>query len=254
MSAAGFGRGRGRKSVGARTVAAPTKSRVRFVWEKTGLARFLSHLDCIRAIEGALLRAEFPVSYTQGQRPRMKVSFGPPLTLGFTSESELFEVHLDTAPPDDLLEQLNTALPEGFAALSWEIIYTKAPSALESVCAAEYEMTIPELELDSAETSLEKTLAAERIDYTRTTKSGAKELDLRPGVYGARATGADNGTRLNVTLALTDTFYVRPEEFLKVCGLAEHMRSGVARVHRKRLHTETPSYQRTEQTVNGARR
>jgi len=56
--------GRRKKRMAVATVATPTKTRLRFTWSVAGPARYLSHLDNIRAIEAALLRSGLALSYT----------------------------------------------------------------------------------------------------------------------------------------------------------------------------------------------
>ncbi|MEA3296260.1 MAG: TIGR03960 family B12-binding radical SAM protein, partial [candidate division Zixibacteria bacterium] len=86
--------GRSRKKATNRNLTAPTKNRVRLRWGKTTKYRYMSHLDNMRAIERALRRADVPVAYSHGFNPSMKLSFCPPLPLGFTSEAEYVDITL----------------------------------------------------------------------------------------------------------------------------------------------------------------
>lgn len=243
------GFGRSKKRSARQTVAAPTMGRVRFTWSKSGAAKFLSHLDNLRAIEGALLRSGLNVAYTQGQKPRMKISFGPPLPVGFTSENELFDVFFETAPPaSELVEKLNQALPNGFSIRSAESVYTKAPSALEEVKAADYLIAIEDKSAAETQEILERVICSEELMFVRVRKSTEKRINLRAGLFAAELAqncsqfaGLTEGEPvvIKLSLALTDTFYVRPEEFLIASGLIDKRSAPGALIHRLKLQTTT---------------
>ena len=55
---------------------------VRFVYQVTGVLKFLSHLDLLKLFNRALLRANLPVAYSEGFNPHPKISFGPPRGVG----------------------------------------------------------------------------------------------------------------------------------------------------------------------------
>ncbi|MEW5946455.1 MAG: TIGR03936 family radical SAM-associated protein [bacterium] len=72
-----------------------TATNYTLLYRKCWEARFLSHLDLIRAIHRWLRRSSFPLSYTQGYNPRPIVSFlTPPLPVGYTSENECIRFSL----------------------------------------------------------------------------------------------------------------------------------------------------------------
>ncbi len=250
-----FGRGRKRSGgAGAGGVAAPTKTRVRFTWKISSHARFLSHLDNLRALEGALLRSRLLLSYTQGVRPRPKVSFGPPLPVGFTSDCELFDAFFELAPTVDELERFFRSLPQGFEITRHETVYTKALSILEEVSAAAYIVRLPSGQSQAAlSEKLESALGAPRLMYQRKTKTGVKEIDLRPGVFAAEIDRSANEEpiALKLTLALTDTFTIRPEDFLQAAGIIESEQTPELIVHRSKFHIgRMAAFRRAQEIVN----
>ncbi len=240
--------GRRKKRTVITTVSAPTKTRLRFSWAVTGPARFLSHLDNLRAIESALLRSGFPLTYTQGQRPRLKISFGAPKPVGFTSDCEMFDAHFETMPSSGDIQKLAALLPPGYRIVSAEKAMTKELSILESICNATYLIGVTETNTGE---KLASALAQNRLLYTRRNKKREREVDLRPGVFEAKmldkgdchydkffANCASSYSKdgslqvLKLTLALTDTFYVRPEEFLDAAGILNRQDSTKAKIHR----------------------
>jgi len=65
-------------------------------YAKTGLLRYIGHLDMVRNIEFMVRRSGAPVLYSGGFTPRMRLSFSPPLPLGVESRAEYFD--LETLP------------------------------------------------------------------------------------------------------------------------------------------------------------
>ncbi len=82
----------------ARVGSETTSVRIRFA--KHGKVRFTSHRDVARIWERALRRAGLPVAYSAGFTPRPKLSFGPALSTGYSSDAEYLDVCLDTARLD----------------------------------------------------------------------------------------------------------------------------------------------------------
>ena len=51
--------------------------------------------------------------FTQGHHPHLKMSFGPPLPLGYRSRAEVFDLEFSRPPGVDLAERLDAVLPDG---------------------------------------------------------------------------------------------------------------------------------------------
>lgn len=86
--------------------------RVRVTFDKTGLLKYISHLDTMRLFERACRRAELPLTLTQGFRPHPKISITPAMPVGVESEGQYADITLDlTVPLRDVVERLNRNLP-----------------------------------------------------------------------------------------------------------------------------------------------
>ena len=92
----------------------------RLIFEKTGNAVWISHLDLMRLFQRAFKRAGFSLKHTQGFNPRPSVSIALPLSVGVESVCELldFDIEGDLPPMDQIRERLNNALVEGVRVLS----------------------------------------------------------------------------------------------------------------------------------------
>ena len=102
---------------------------VRVCFEKTGLLRYLSHLEMVQALLRGLRRAGVNLVYSQGFHPAPKVSFGPPLNVGVAGTGEFFDMQV--YPPFDIKamkEKINTALPDGLKIKEMRFVYRKLPS------------------------------------------------------------------------------------------------------------------------------
>ena len=86
----------------------------RALFEKTGNARYISHLDLMRLFQRAFKRAGLPLTHTQGFNPRPSVSIALPLSLGVESRCELLDFDLEvTLDCGEIREKLNASLVEG---------------------------------------------------------------------------------------------------------------------------------------------
>ncbi len=91
----------------------------RLLFEKTGRAIWISHLDLMRLFQRAFQRAGLNLKHTQGFNPRPSVSIALPLSVGTSSCCELLDFDLEGEAPgtEQIREQLNGALVDGIRVL-----------------------------------------------------------------------------------------------------------------------------------------
>ncbi len=227
--------GRGKKKVASRNLTAPTKNRVRIRWGKSARYRYMSHLDNIRAIERALRRAHISVAYSQGFNPTMKLSFGPPLPLGFTSESEYVDITLETNLMPYMVDDLKRAMPEGMDILEAKAVLGKSRSLSSTLNRVVY--TLPLEELEKTDDLIEKgrdILKVDRLYVERTGKSETKTVNVRPAIYDI---GVEN-ENLVMTLGIGESGYVRPVEVLELLDTGRDVRLLSHSLHRKELYRQ----------------
>ena len=86
--------------------------KVRVKFEKTGVLKFIGHLDIMRCFQKALRRADIRVTLSAGFNPHMVMSFASPLGVGITSSGEYFDLELAEAPSSrEMVRLLNEQLP-----------------------------------------------------------------------------------------------------------------------------------------------
>lgn len=98
------------------------KLRLRF--SKTGRAIYISHLDLMRTMQRAFLRADIGLKYSEGFNPHAQMSFALPLSVGTASLCDVLDFKLaGYMEISEIPFRLNKALPEGIKALEvyeWE--------------------------------------------------------------------------------------------------------------------------------------
>ena len=237
---------------GAQTL---TGGKYRFQYEKKGRTRFLSHLDMVRILTRALRAACLPVSYSAGYRSRPRVSFGPPLPLGFTSTCEYFDVELETAPQEDPLKALNTFLPEGIRLVEWKRL-APGTASLSSVCTlARYEVEFPGHLLELAGLS-DRDLASllgrageilakkESVVLEKGPHARPRSITLANAIRGI-VPSAGAGQRVQMLLSIQGKDVIRPDEVIEILAEDRKIERRYLRVERTALCYETSKGMRT---------
>jgi radical SAM-linked protein len=119
--------------------APPTVTRLRSRFAKFGPAKFLGHLELSRAMIRAFRRAEIPLVFSQGFHPLPKVSFGPPLPVGYESWAEFLDYQTQAAlPPQEATSRLNAVLPAGIQILETQEISLKSTAISDNIVKISY--------------------------------------------------------------------------------------------------------------------
>jgi radical SAM-linked protein len=188
----------------------------------------------MRAMERAIRRADLPVAYTEGFNPHMKIAFGPPLPLGFTSQEEFLDLFLESSFPDHLFGRLSASLPNGFAVDAYRPIFAGGQSLSAMLNRAEYLAVCPR-EIPDAEERVARFRAQNQVLVTREKKGRC--VDIRPSVLNIATDATGDVQTYRLTLVLGEPNVAKPLEVIReVTGLsAEDVLS--VRVRRLRLYT-----------------
>lgn len=154
--------------------------RVRVEYSVSGLVRFISHLDLMRAFFRACLRAKLPVAVSQGYSPHLRLSFGPPLSVGMTSSREFVDIRLQKTVANDILKvKLQEGLPQGIQIEGVDVVADDIVSLTKTISCAVYLISIPQaLEYNISE-KVEGFLKKESIVIKRKAPKKEKLLDVR---------------------------------------------------------------------------
>ena len=178
------------------------------MFSKTGRAKYVSHLDLVRAMTRAVRRADIPLWYTEGFNRHPYLTFASPLSLGYEGLRETMDIRMaDDFPYDELAARLNAVLPEGLAVISAADVVAKAGD----LAAAEYRLTI-HLPASVVQDALS---ANELLVEKRTKKKTMKTIDILPYFKNAvvEAVG-ENETVVTVALPSGGNENVNPGLFI----------------------------------------
>jgi radical SAM family uncharacterized protein/radical SAM-linked protein len=211
VTAARFGR-KPKRTVSSTVMAVP-RSRIRVSWAKDESVRFMAHLANTRVFERAIRRAGIPVSFTQGFRPRQKLSFGPPLTLGYVSKMEYLDIQLESPYSDEMFDRLRSNLPSGFTALEARTVLAKGASLSSLINLACYEVPLPK-DHGITQAVLDDTLSLDSLVITRRRADETKEVEVRKSILTLELRTEKGSDLLYMELGLGNLGFVRPDELL----------------------------------------
>lgn len=162
--------------------------KIRIKFAKSGIARFIGHLDVMRYFQKAMRRAGVAIRYSGGFSPHQIMSFAAPLGVGITSNGEYLDIEVDDQEDTATMSRrLNQVMAEGFSIRSCRVLSDNAGNAMSLVAAASYTVAfrpgyVPE-NAGQWMQDLVKFYGQERVPITKKTKKGQKELDLKPLIY-----------------------------------------------------------------------
>lgn len=200
--------------------------------------RFISHLDLQRFFQRALNRTGLPIAWTQGFNPHPILSFGSALALGWTSEYEILDVKLSVPMGRKRTEEaMRAALPVDLPVLEVRMVDDRHPAPMAMVRASDYEIALSGETAAATLDAAEEFLRRESVMAMRKTKSGEREVDVRPMALSLKR----EGDVLSARLMLTEKDTLKPD--LLVRALAEIAGAEVPemRIHRRCLLGEDES-------------
>ncbi len=169
----------------------------RILFEKTGNAIYISHLDLMRLFQRAFKRAGLNLKHTQGFSPRALVSMALPLSLGASSKCEIMDFELvgQEVAFDEIKVRLNGALPAGVRVLE---VYdsdrkVKHLTHLDVRMGLEYDAGVPE----GAVEAIRALFARESVVVTKKGKNGPVEQDIIHMIQNLTLT-QENGQELTL--------------------------------------------------------
>ena len=158
-----------------------TRYEYRLVFEKKGRAKYISHLDLMRAFQRVFKRAGIPLWYTQGFNPHAYLMFPLALSLGTDSSVELLDIALtEELPFDELCERVNAQMPEGLRIVS----AGKPVMKHTEIAAAEYTVRLrTDCSSEDTAEAFRAFLSQEKIEVEkRTKKRGINLVDIKPHI------------------------------------------------------------------------
>ena len=166
----------------------------RALFQKTGRAIYISHLDLMRVFQRAFKRAGLPLTHTQGFNPRPSVSIALPLSVGVESGCELldFDLEGEKVPCDEIRERLNAALVEGVRVLEVyeEAAKIKHLAFLDCVVTLEYDNGVP----GDAASRIQNLFSQPEVLVEKRSKNGVKDENIIPMIRSLSVSETDENT------------------------------------------------------------
>ena len=153
----------------------------RMLFSKTGRAVYISHLDLMRTVTRAFMRAECKLKYSEGFNPHPNISIALPLSVGCESVCEIMDFKMrEDMPCEEIKNRLETQFPEGIAVID---VY-EAERKVKEIKWLSISGVLEYDERDAAAMAgkLNEFYAAESIVITKKKKRGMGESDIRPAI------------------------------------------------------------------------
>lgn len=201
--------------------------KIRIKYVKSGVLKYIGHLDLMRFFQKAFKRAGVDVAYSQGFSPHQLMSFAAPLALGVTSEGEYFDAQMNSlVSSDEYVRILNKQMVDGVYVKDVILLPEKARKAMSIVAASDYYVTFKETEDDTDNSEVKEKvydavshlLEKDTIEVFRKTKKNEKVEDIKHGIYKLELT---NG-KIYMFLAAGSEYNLKPDSVIEaLCNEAK---------------------------------
>lgn len=184
--------------------------KIRIKYAKTGVLRYIGHLDVMRYFQKAIRRAGLDVAYSQGYSPHQLITFAAPLGLGVTSEGEYFDAEMNSlTSSEDMVARLNATMAPGMEVKDIVQLKEGAKTAMAVVAASDYLITCREGYDDIRDftEALEAFYSQERIEVVKVSKTREIQMDIKPFIYKLEA--GENG--IYMLLSTGSVNNIKPE-------------------------------------------
>jgi len=191
----------------------------------------------------AARRARLPVAFSSGHHPLPRLSFGPALPLGFSSDGELIDVELtESLAPDAVLAAFRRELPEGMEPMEAVEVPRSGPSIEGTIDAFVYDVDLGGLRTPPSDGAVASAVArfeeAPAFPVTKYAKNGTRSVDARRLVRKLAHTGPG---RLRLELAVEPSGGVKPSAVVGALLAITDAELPVLRVHKVATHFHAPA-------------
>ena len=215
--------------------------KLRLKFSKNGPIKFIGHLDVMRYFQKAIRRADIDVKYSEGFSPHQVISFAQPLSVGATSDGEYMDMTVNSmVSAKDIMDRLNNVLNEGIKIQAITELSERDEKAMTASFAARYRLHFrenirPDFDWCS---KFEEYLSQDKLHAMKKTKSGEKEIDMKPMIFEYCIDSAKE--EVNILLSMSSSATLKPtllfEGFFAYVG-KEFNKNALA-IHRVDIYKE----------------
>ncbi len=176
--------------------------------------RYISHLELMDTIRRALRRAQFPLAYTEGYNPHIKLSLCQPLSVGMIGLGEFFDLELDSyIEPEFFSSSLNMQVPEGIKIIEAREIGDNLKSLQAIINSAVFTINMEYNDKVDEASLIKDFMARDSIEIIRhRRKKKDRKIDLRPMIFDLKL---KERNIWSFTLSVGSSGNVRPTEIIQ---------------------------------------
>ena len=209
---------------------------IRLQYSKLGRIAYASHLDLVRVLPRIFKRAQLPLFYTEGYRPKPKMTFAPALALGVFSLNEHLDLFVRAealqSSADEWVARLNQATNDGITFAGATFLGPGDRSLNRVLKRARYLLVLPRSEFDAIGWPALLDRARTMPKVRRDVRGIGKMIDVQAGLLDvfqpddgqaliARAGLVGNLAAIGFDVALGRGTTPRPVEVQRALGLQD---------------------------------
>lgn len=205
----------------ARLAAFEHRHHYRITITIAGRIRFLSHLETVDTLLGALRRSGVSLALSEGMRPKPRIKMAMPRPVATEAWSDLVEVELsERIEPDQFALQLSEVLPAGLVLQRVERLEGAYASAASRVAGATWRWLFPpDVTTRDLEEAVCQLLAADEVLVERASPGKRpKHVDVRRFIGDVQVVAAGASPALRAYVRLTESGSAKPEEVVRALG------------------------------------
>ncbi|OGS33166.1 MAG: hypothetical protein A2474_01480 [Elusimicrobia bacterium RIFOXYC2_FULL_34_12] len=160
-----------------------TIGKLRVKYSKGEPLRFISHLEVVSAIRQSVRRADLPVCFSEGFSPQPKISFGPPLAVGYTSNCEIFDMEVESRIDVEIAKKrLKESTPKYLDVISVLAVPIDVKAMELFINVSKYSILMPFIDIDKEviTSKIKNLFDSKEFFIERLTDKSKKQIDVRP--------------------------------------------------------------------------
>lgn len=208
-----------------------------------GRVRFLSHLETVDTLLGALRRSGVTLALSPGMRPKPRIKMAMPRPVATEAWSDLLEVELtEQIDENQFALQLGEVLPAGLVLVGIEQLHGAYTSAASRVAGATWRWIFgTDVAVEDLERAVGELLAADEVLVERASpKKQSRSVDVRRFIGDMTVLQTDEGSVVRGFVRLTEAGSAKPEEVVRALGAFAKLKLAPQRTVREAIAIADP--------------
>lgn len=190
---------------------------LRMVYTKEKYMKFLGHLELMKLFERVFRYNKLPLKYSEGFNPIPKMTFASPLSVGYSSKSEVMEVVLENEVDVEKIKALN--FPDGIKIT--DAVYVESKKSLMAslthasyIIKVEFKQNITQLPIAEW---VDKFMEETEVTFEKKAKNGKfRALNIIPFILAFKCVyQGENDLILSATVQSGSQGSLNPETLIK---------------------------------------